>query len=64
MALNTKQRARSATIVHNGKPSFPMPDKKHARLAVQMEGQAKPPLTAGQKAKINAKARSMGVKVK
>lgn len=37
---------------------FPMPDKKHARLALQMESRAKG-LTAADKAKIEARAHKM-----
>ena len=39
--------------------SFPMNDLKHARLAVQMSGHASPE----DRARIKAKARSMGVTV-
>ncbi len=63
MAVSAAVRKRTATVVHRGKPAFPIPDLKHARLAVQMESKAKPPLSAGQKATINAKARKFGVKV-
>ena len=60
MSVSAATRKRTATVT-GGK--FPIPDKKHARLAVQMEGRAKPPLTPSQKRTINSKARSMGVKV-
>lgn len=63
MGLSAATRKRTATIQHRGKPAFPVPDAKHARLAVQMESRAKPPLTSAQKATINAKARKFGVKV-
>lgn len=55
--LNAKQKKRSATIVVNGKGKFPMPDKAHARNALARLNQARPPLTASQKAKIRARAR-------
>ena len=55
--LNAKQKKRSATIVVGGKGKFPMPDKAHARNALARLNQAKPPLTASQKAKIRARAR-------
>jgi len=54
--LNAKQRKRSATIVVNGQAKFPMPDKAHARNALARLNQAKPPLTAAQKAKVRARA--------
>jgi hypothetical protein len=56
--LSPGARKKSATV----KPSkdhptgrFPMPDKKHARLALQMLGRAKG-LSAGQKKAIRARA--------
>lgn len=61
--LNAKQRKRSATIVVNGEPKFPMPDKAHARNALARLNQAKPPLTPAQKAKVRARAhRILGTK--
>lgn len=54
--LNSKQRKASATVVVNGKPKFPIPDKAHARAALARLNQAKPPLTPSQKAKVRAKA--------
>lgn len=54
--LNAKQRKRSATVVVNGQPKFPIPDKAHARAALARIDQAKPPLTPSQKAKVRAKA--------
>lgn len=61
--LNTKQRKRSATVVVNGVPKFPIPDKAHARAALSRLNQAKPPLTASQKAKVKARAyRMLGTK--
>ena len=61
--LNAKQRKRSATIVVNGEPKFPMPDKAHARNALARLNQAKPALTPAQKAKVRARAhRILGTK--
>lgn len=54
--LNAKQRKRSATIMVKGKAKFPIPDKAHARAALSRLNQAKPPLTAEQKAKVKARA--------
>lgn len=54
--LNAKQKKKSATIVVGGQGKFPMPDAAHARNALARLGQAKPPLTAAQKAKIKARA--------
>lgn len=54
--LNAKQKKASATIVVNGQPKFPIPDKGHARAALARINQAKPPLTPAQKAKVRAKA--------
>lgn len=50
-------RKANATIVVKGKPKFPMKDKAHARNALSRLDQAKPPLTASQKAKVRARAR-------
>jgi hypothetical protein len=59
--LGAAARKRSATV----KPSkdhptgrFPMPDKKHARLALQMLDRAKG-LSSSAKAKIRARAHKM-----
>jgi hypothetical protein len=61
--LNAKQRKRSATIVVDGQAKYPMPDKAHARAALARIDQAKPPLTATQKAKVRARAaRILGTK--
>lgn len=63
--LNAKQRKASATVVVNGQPKFPIPDKAHARAALARINQAKPPLTPSQKAKVRAKAnRVLGKKGK
>jgi hypothetical protein len=56
--LNARQRRRSATIAPTpGYPSgrFPMPDTRHARLALQMLPRAKG-LSSGQEAAIRARA--------
>ena len=61
--LNAKQRRASATIVVNGQAKYPMPDKAHARAALARINQARPPLTASQKAKVRARAhRILGTK--
>jgi len=60
-ALNARQRRRSATIPPSrGHPSgrFPMPDLKHARLALQMLPKAKG-LGGGEAAQIRARANRM-----
>ena len=54
--LKAAARKRSATIVVNGEPKYPMPDKAHARNALARLNQAKPPLTPAQKAKVKARA--------
>lgn len=54
--LKAAARRRSATIVVNGKAKFPIPDKAHAKAALARLGQAKPPLTPAQKAKVRARA--------
>lgn len=54
--LNAKQRKASATVVVNGQAKFPIPDKAHARAALARLNQAKPALTASQKAKVRARA--------
>jgi hypothetical protein len=55
--LNAKQRKASATVVVGGKAKYPIPDAAHAKAALARINQAKPPLTAAQKAKVRAKAR-------
>lgn len=61
--LKAAARKRSATIVVNGQAKFPMPDKAHARSALARINQAKPALTAAQKAKVKARAyRILGTK--
>ncbi len=54
--IGASERRASATVVVGGKPKFPMPDKAHARNALARENQAKPPLTPGQKAKVESRA--------
>jgi hypothetical protein len=59
MALNEKQRKSSATF---GGDRFPMPDVKHARLALQMLPRAKD-INSGEEAKVRARAtRMLGAK--
>lgn len=58
--LNAKQRkAMPASEFAGPDKSFPMEDKVHAEKAVQLEKYASP----ATRAKINARARSMGVNV-
>jgi hypothetical protein len=60
-ALNARQRRASATIPpKEGYPSgrFPMPDVKHARLALQMLPKAHG-LSSGQEAAIRGRANRM-----
>jgi hypothetical protein len=58
--LNAKQRAKSAVVKVKGAPAsgqkFPIPDKAHAKAALARLNQAKPPLTAGQKAAVRRRA--------
>ena len=54
--LKAKARKASATVVVNGEPKFPIPDKAHARVALARLDQAKPPLTPAQKSKVRARA--------
>ncbi len=49
-------RKANATVVVKGKPKFPIKDKAHASVALARLNQAKPPLTASQKAKVRARA--------
>lgn len=61
MALDANERRASATVKPSGGyPSgrFPMPDSKHARLALQMLPRAKN-LSGGQAAQIKARAQRM-----
>ena len=63
--LKAAARRASATIVVKGKPKYPIPDKAHARAALARIDQAKPPLSASQKAKVRAKAhRVLGTNTK
>lgn len=55
MALDEKQRKASATF---GGDRFPMPDAKHARLALQMLPRAKN-VSGGEAAKVRARATRM-----
>ena len=58
--LKAKARAKSAVITtKSGDKKYPIPDKAHARAALGRINQAKPPLTAAQKAKVRAKAKAM-----
>lgn len=57
--LSAAERKKTATVHVGGEAKFPIPDAKHARLALAMESRAKPPLTAAQKAAVSAKAHKM-----
>jgi hypothetical protein len=59
VALNEQQRKASATF---GGDRFPMPDAKHARLALQMLPRAKN-ISSGEQAQVRARAtRMLGAK--
>jgi hypothetical protein len=59
MALNEKERKSSATF---GGDRFPMPDVKHARLALQMLPRAKD-INSSEEGKVRARAtRMLGAK--
>lgn len=55
------RRKRTATVVVNGRPKYPIFNKATARAALRRINQAKPPLTAAQRAKVRARARRYGV---
>ena len=62
-SISTKTRKRTATVVQKKRKKgqkyrFPMPDKKHARLALQMLPKAKG-LSSADKAKIRRRAKRM-----
>lgn len=59
--VSKKTRQKTATIRQKGKPEFPMPDKLHARLALQFVGrsQQKGNISAEDAAKIRARANKM-----
>lgn len=52
-----KTRKKYAVVKTGGEAKFPIGDKAHAKAALARIDQAKPPLTAAQKAKVRAKAR-------
>jgi len=54
--LKAAARKRHATVIVNGKPKFPINDVGHAKAALARIGQARPPLTAAQKARVRARA--------
>ena len=54
--ISAMLRKKTATVHAGGQSKFPIPDKKHARLALQFENRAKPPLTPSQRAAVEAKA--------
>ncbi len=55
MALNEKERKASATF---GGDRFPMPDAKHARLAIQMLPRAKN-ISSSESAQVRSRATRM-----
>lgn len=55
--LKAAARKRHATIVVSGTPKFPINDAGHAKAALARLNQAKPALTAAQRAKVKARAR-------
>ena len=57
--ISAKRRKKTAVIHQGGKDKFPIPDKAHAKSALGRINQAKPPLTASQKAKVRARARAV-----
>jgi hypothetical protein len=57
--LKTKARKAAWHLVINGKVKFPINDKRHARAALGRINQAKPPLTASQKAAVRARAHKL-----
>lgn len=56
--LKTAERKRAWHLVINGKVKFPINDVGHAKAALGRINQAKPPLTASQKARVRARART------
>lgn len=54
--LSARMRRKTATVVVAGKPKYPIPDKAHAKAALARINQAKPPLTATQKARVRKRA--------
>lgn len=57
--ISKRLRDKTATVHVGGKAKYPIPDAGHARAALARINQAKPPLTAAQKATVRAKANSM-----
>lgn len=61
--VTAKTRHATATVKSGGEDKFPIPDKNHARMALAMLNRAKPPLTPGQKAKVEDVAdRKLGIR--
>ena len=54
--LKTAQRKQAWHLVINGKVKFPINDAAHAKSALGRLNQAKPPLTAAQKASVRRRA--------
>lgn len=60
--LSAATRKKSATVhTKAGAAKFPENDKKHARLAIQLEDTAKPPLTPPQRHAVEARAATFGI---
>ncbi len=59
--VSDAMRKRTATLKGKGKPNFPMPDKKHARLALAMVNRSKSKgnITAADAVQIKARALRM-----
>lgn len=58
--LDAATRKKTATVVVNGKPKFPINDKSHAVQALREINSAKPSLTSSQKASVRRRAASFG----
>jgi hypothetical protein len=60
MSVSKAVRKKTATVHRNGKDEFPIPDKKHATLALDMINRAKPPLSSSEKAAVRKRAAAFG----
>lgn len=54
--VRASTRHKTATIRKGGKDKYPIFDKKSAKSALKLINNAKPPLTAAEKAKVRRKA--------
>lgn len=59
--ISAKRRKKAATVHVGGKDKFPIDSAHTAKSALKLEGNAKPPLTDGQKQTITRKAATYGV---